>query len=862
MRAGKALGVVVLLLVCEGISTEHSVAVGGRASAVPSAGRRGGHALGWAVSRIHLGAPVRAARCPSGGVRGVCASSLQHERGAPPSELKTTTINWLLERTKGRSAQFDVILQTSTDRINLQAKLLELKSKRAQVQRMRDTNSEMLLEIEQARAMLGDASGEGLSAEKRAELSRSQESLNEAIEAQQQLAFEEAALAAESIRLELDSERARQILKLHSLLSDVNECAEERKMATLEAPSEAKTFLGEALSIDAGRVDELCASVDELCSASVDAHLQPLVSALSEYVGVPPKRFERMVMRWPEVLMVTAGEVADATEALESELGISRKDAAGMVEHHPWVVSGAAVARFRSLSELLGSRAGLSGAEVGRVLVSQTAVGLIDMAKLEAFVALLQDQVGFRPTELGSLLQSWPRLLLLGPEATTQSTVDFFINEIGLSQRDLAKVAASHPQLLTMSLDKSLRRTHQWLLDLDVPPNRIQRIVCNHPKALGYRVEGKLSDLSDFLLGDLHLPREKAGAVIAKFPQLLGLSVAENLRPTVGFLVEEVGVPRDGIGKMAVAFPQVLGLSVEATLRPHLAFLRDELGVPPEKLGKMVMSFPHVLAYCVDSNLRPTLDFLHLEVGVPRNSLGKLVANHPQILGYSVATKLKPTVSYLVSEVGVPRHRIPMLVERCPKLLGCSVSKNLRPTVSFFREELQLNREQVCNIMTKYPALMGLSIDKNLRPKLEYLTNRLGIPRSELESMVGTCPQLLAYSLEKRIKPRHRLLEGRGLKLGLHSMLAPSDLTFYQRYGEGLSSMTQVCPRPEHDSGNYYWHPSAALPVQPKPAAKKPRKPRATKAAMLALKQQQQQQQAAKESLAQGPPDLVPAYGT
>jgi len=45
-----------------------------------------------------------------------------------------------------------------------------------------------------------------------------------------------------------------------------------------------------------------------------------------------------------------------------------------------------------------------------------------------------------------------------------------------------------------------------------------------------------------------------------------------------------------------------------------------------------------------------------------------------------------------------------------------------------------------------------------------------------------TCPQLLAYSLEQRIKPRHRLLHSKGLKLGLHSMLSPTDIAFYQVY--------------------------------------------------------------------------------
>ncbi len=65
-------------------------------------------------------------------------------------------------------------------------------------------------------------------------------------------------------------------------------------------------------------------------------------------------------------------------------------------------------------------------------------------------------------------------------------------------------------------------------------------------------------------------------------------------------------------------------------------------------------------------------------------------------------------------------------------------------------------------------------------------------PSSLLLLQLKTCPQLLAYSLEHRIKPRHRLLHGKGLKLGLHSMLSPTDLAFYQRYGGGLSRVATL----------------------------------------------------------------------
>ena len=72
-----------------------------------------------------------------------------------------------------------------------------------------------------------------------------------------------------------------------------------------------------------------------------------------------------------------------------------------------------------------------------------------------------------------------------------------------------------------------------------------------------------------------------------------------------------------------------------------------------------------------------------------------------------------------------------------------------------------------------------------------------------------------------RVRRRYRLLTTRGLRLGLHSMLAPTDQTFYERYGDGLSSLPAVaralraldsdtCAVKEAEAPNYYWHKDVA----------------------------------------------------
>ncbi len=87
------------------------------------------------------------------------------------------------------------------------------------------------------------------------------------------------------------------------------------------------------------------------------------------------------------------------------------------------------------------------------------------------------------------------------------------------------------------------------------------------------------------------------------------------------------------------------------------------------------------------------------------------------------------------------------------------------------------------------------------------------------------------------MRGRYRLLSTRGLRLGLHSMLAPTDQTFYQRYGDGLASFPAVAralqPSDDSATGNYYWHKdmatlaaAAAAATATSPIKRRPGRPR------------------------------------
>ena len=713
---------------------------------------------------------------------------------------------------------FDVILRRSRNRMNVEAQRCDLRSKRETLAHMEKGLKASLAEVQayaneyvlidaalsEART-LGAPRGRIQELEDQVRASqmhlRGMERAVMLLEEQttgfvSELKKMDAQLEADRIRNELVSERERQLVKLQKLLLAADENAEDGVQDHLSfirnvdtnsieherADAKFQDFLWQRVGLSKNKAAIAAAVMPNFAEGVVVDELEATVRWLEEHVFLGGGGLVSAVATRPSILVLDIQvHLEPVVSFLTETVGLDKRGVAAVVAKNPEVleadVKQELQPRFRSLR-------------------SETGVAVAKAAKL----------VQMHPESLGS-----------DGLASLQPYTDFFREEVGMSRTGMGKIFGALPGLTCLSLKGQLRPTHAWLLSIGVPPARVERMLVAHPKTMGYSLEKKLKPIVAYLWDEIGVrDADKIGKIVSSFPQILGLSLSRNLKPTVAFFVEEAGVPAENLPKIFSTFPQLFGLSLDKTIRPRTEFLVKEVGVPGEKLAKVISSFPNLLAYDHVGNLRPTVSYLHDNVGIPTESMGKIVAAHPQILGYSVEDKLLPTVEYLVKELGVPEHSVCLVVERCPKLLGCSVDRNLRPTVRFLTDEVGMSLDEVAQIVVRYPALMGLSVDNNLRPKLAYLVEEVKIDRSIIRQHLKTCPQLLAYSLEQRIKPRHRVILARGLKLGLHSMLSPTDISFYQRYGGGLgrvatltSEVKPVRVGPSTSSSSspiYYWH--------------------------------------------------------
>lgn len=323
------------------------------------------------------------------------------------------------------------------------------------------------------------------------------------------------------------------------------------------------------------------------------------------------------------------------------------------------------------------------------------------------------------------------------PEAL-HAAVYFLVNEIGLPQSKVKALALEMPDILSLNVDTELRPRIDDLRAIGVPISRISKLLSTIPDLLNFEGWGKRQDAIEYLSG-LGIARDRVGMCLVRHPRVLDLSV-ESMSAVVEFLVGAGRIPRSKVGKIVEAMPSVLGHSIHLNLRPKLTFLTADVGIPHERMAAVLLKFPQVLGLSVEGNLRPTVSYLVQDLGVRQEDLSRMLSSMPQLLGLSVEGNLKVKVQYLVSQLGVPE-------------------------------------EQLCDVIVRCPSLLSLSVEKNLQPKVRFLVEEAGFSRED----IVRAPNVLAYSMD-RMRSRHKFLRGKGLKLGLASMLSYSNSDFQKRF--------------------------------------------------------------------------------
>ncbi|CAN6703321.1 unnamed protein product [Malus baccata var. baccata] len=152
--------------------------------------------------------------------------------------------------------------------------------------------------------------------------------------------------------------------------------------------------------------------------------------------------------------------------------------------------------------------------------------------RADSVMALLRNR-GFSATQISKLVRLCPQLLVTNPEKTLLPKLEFFTS-LGASKYDLAKIIASSPAVLSVSLQKRIKPTCHFLMNLLPKKNFVVFLKNGGTRIL---LEGHSKNVAPNIeiLGELGMPRSCISLLLAHFPSSLTRN-PENF----GTVVDEV----------------------------------------------------------------------------------------------------------------------------------------------------------------------------------------------------------------------------------------------------------------------------------------------------------------------------------
>eukprot|EP00439_Symbiodinium_sp_Y106_P068994 s3089_g11.t2 len=326
---------------------------------------------------------------------------------------------------------------------------------------------------------------------------------------------------------------------------------------------------------------------------------------------------------------------------------------------------------------------------------------------------------------------------------------EFRCKEVGLDTGQVAKMIATFPSVLGLSIEANLKPTVDWIKGLGLSQLQVAKMIATFPSVLGLSIEANMKPTVEWIKG-LGLSQSQVAKVIAKFPQLLGCSIEENLKPTVEW-IKGLGLSQSQVAKVIAKFPQVLGYSMKANLKPTVEWIKG-LGLSQSqvaKVAKVIAKFPQVLGYSIKANLKPTVEWIK-GLGLNQSQVAKLIASFPAVLGLSIEANLKPTVQW-IEGLGLSQSQVAKVILQRPQVLGYSIEANMKPAVEWMKG-LGMSKCHVSKLIAAYPPVFGRRIDRNLSVKHRLLQKYF--PGSQAAELLAQSPRLWSYRyarLERRL---------------------------------------------------------------------------------------------------------------
>ncbi|KAH9324688.1 hypothetical protein KI387_004866, partial [Taxus chinensis] len=164
------------------------------------------------------------------------------------------------------------------------------------------------------------------------------------------------------------------------------------------------------------------------------------------------------------------------------------------------------------------------------------------------------------------------------------------------TEEDLVAIIMSYPQILSLSIEKTLKPRIQYLKQCNLKKEQIAKILIRYPTFLGVSFDENLSKKSALL--------QEIGFEPFSHPLAHALTTVtrisyENLQLTIALYLS-YGLSYNDIYIMGTKQPQVLRLRTEC-LKPKIDYLINNMHIS----SKFLVIFPAFLGYSLEDRIRP-----------------------------------------------------------------------------------------------------------------------------------------------------------------------------------------------------------------------------------------------------------------
>lgn len=379
--------------------------------------------------------------------------------------------------------------------------------------------------------------------------------------------------------------------------------------------------------------------LQELKANDIDA----LLLALQRFVLLPPRDIRKVVMRYPQILLVPVSKVTRILRFLSGPpLYFPPHRLTPLLRRAPWILGLNVDKRLGPSANWLDQHVHVRNTSQQQhrtllcsIIAANPRIFAVRRAKLAAVRDFLHFFVGLHPFETTDIIRTFPAVLT------------YPIGDVSVSVAESIAAAAAAKNS-SKSSSSSSRSSSGAITSAS---KRISRLV------KPVRFNGFISNAdSDEVLVALSEPGGSGGGRGSGHNGgNAGGTAQPGMADVVRSLALDIGLSRRHVCKIVHAFPALLTLDVDRDIRRVVNYLQQEAGI--QNVARVVRRLPPILGYDVDTNIHPKMHYLLHEMKLPLLQ----VLLFPAVFSYSLSRRILPRTRFLmflsirVSAVGLSK---------------------------------------------------------------------------------------------------------------------------------------------------------------------------------------------------------------